>query len=318
MKQGREARTVANIHPTNGLCLRFHSKAELTFFYSSIVEVRKTALARPEITGCITYGVVLEASEAILLDVWQLLWLFSDKSDRSSNALLSSMLVHFKSELMDSSSSIGSSAEEEVCLRKSNKRKSGKPNEDIIKGGIDGIQEGTLIHLTGLSYLPLFNDYIKAFPVIAFFTGTWCGPAREMNDLVIELSDYYITLTFIKIDLPLENHSEISKFMTHFNIRELPTFLFFYEGKQVYKLVGAFPDELIHLTHRLCMRQTLLRIKGLKAEIANSKDPFHLHKLREDLSKAEADAGPELELYKSTRVLEVEEKKKVEDKRFDH
>ncbi|MCO5551447.1 hypothetical protein L7F22_004950 [Adiantum nelumboides] len=211
----------------------------------------------------------------------------------------------FQAEMVNSSSSIGSS-DDEVCLKKRVKRKkSEQPNEDITKGGIDGIQEGTLVHFTGLSCLPLFNAYIKAFPVVAFFTGTWCGPAREMNDLVVELSDHYITLTFIKIDLPLQNHSEISKFMTHFRIRELPTFLFYYEGKQVYKLVGAFPDELMHLTHCLCTRQTLLRIKGLKVEIAKAKDPSLLQRLREDLSRAEASAGAELELYKPTKVLEV-------------
>ncbi|KAH7421593.1 hypothetical protein KP509_13G065000 [Ceratopteris richardii] len=128
-----------------------------------------------------------------------------------------------------------------------------------------------------------------------------------MNNLMIELSEYYLTLTFIKFDLPVENN-DLSGFMTQMGILELPTFIFYYHGKQVFRLVGAFVDELVHLTHSLYTRQILTYFRDLNREIhgamLTSQDQSVVEDLRDELCRIANGVGNDLWMYESIGLLQ--------------
>lgn len=67
------------------------------------------------------------------------------------------------------------------------------------------------------------------------FGAEWCPPCRAMNPVLEKLSDdYKETVVIGKVNV--DDHPGIT---SHFGVRNLPTFLFFKEGKPVNRIVGA-------------------------------------------------------------------------------
>lgn len=81
-----------------------------------------------------------------------------------------------------------------------------------------------------------FNDYISSDkPLVIDFWATWCGPCRMISPILDELSTTYNDkVTIVKCDV-----EEADSVAAQFGIRNVPTLLFFKDGKQVDKLVGA-------------------------------------------------------------------------------
>ena len=73
------------------------------------------------------------------------------------------------------------------------------------------------------------------------FWAVWCGPCRIVAPIVEQLADEYAgQLTVGKLDVDSNQRSAIQ-----FNVRSIPTILFFKEGKVVDQVIGAVPRAVL-------------------------------------------------------------------------
>lgn len=71
--------------------------------------------------------------------------------------------------------------------------------------------------------------------VLVDFWAEWCGPCRMVAPILDELAEEYegqVTIAKLNVD---ENRQS----STRFNIRSIPTLLFFKDGAQVEQIIGA-------------------------------------------------------------------------------
>jgi|SRR5215213_9752858 len=69
------------------------------------------------------------------------------------------------------------------------------------------------------------------------FWAVWCGPCRMVAPIVEQLAEEYAgQVTVGKLDV--DNNQRTA---TQFNVRSIPTILFFREGKVVDQVIGAVP-----------------------------------------------------------------------------
>ena len=78
-------------------------------------------------------------------------------------------------------------------------------------------------------------------PALVDFWAEWCGPCRIIGPIVEDLSEEYEGKAIIgKVNV--DNNSEIS---AKYGIRNIPTILFFKDGKEVDKQVGVVPKDTL-------------------------------------------------------------------------
>lgn len=87
-----------------------------------------------------------------------------------------------------------------------------------------------------------FESYKNGeLPLVVDFGATWCGPCRMVAPIIEELAkEYDGKLVVGKCDV-----EEADDVAMEFGIRNIPSILFFKEGKVVDKLVGAVPKAKI-------------------------------------------------------------------------
>jgi thioredoxin 1 len=97
----------------------------------------------------------------------------------------------------------------------------------------------SIVHITDSN----FNEEVvnSSIPVIIDFWAPWCGPCQMMGPVFEEISkDYEGKLKFVKVNT--ENNSNIS---SQFNITGIPALIITKQGKEVNRLVGFMPKEIL-------------------------------------------------------------------------
>ena len=79
------------------------------------------------------------------------------------------------------------------------------------------------------------------------FWAVWCGPCRIVAPIVEQLADEYVgKVTVGKLDVDSNQRTA-----TQYNVRSIPTILFFKEGKVVDQVIGAVPRAALESKIRL-------------------------------------------------------------------
>ena len=83
-----------------------------------------------------------------------------------------------------------------------------------------------------------FQDFTGAAGLSMIdFWATWCGPCRIVAPIVEQLADEYAGQVSVgKLDVDANQRSA-----TQYNVRSIPTILFFKAGKVVDQVIGAVP-----------------------------------------------------------------------------
>lgn len=80
-----------------------------------------------------------------------------------------------------------------------------------------------------------------SLPLMVDFWATWCGPCRMMSPTIAELAEQYAGKVVVgKCDVEEEEDLAME-----YKIRNIPTILFFKDGKVVDKQVGATPKQVL-------------------------------------------------------------------------
>jgi thioredoxin 1 len=94
---------------------------------------------------------------------------------------------------------------------------------------------GTALHTTDADFKTDVLD--SKIPVMVDFWAEWCPPCRMVAPVLEELAKEYDG----KLRIAKLNVDENQRVSADFNVRSMPTFLFFKNGQVVKQLVGASP-----------------------------------------------------------------------------
>lgn len=84
-----------------------------------------------------------------------------------------------------------------------------------------------------------FREEIKNGVTLVDFFATWCGPCKMLSPVIDEIaSEMEGKAVVVKVD-----SDQLGELCAEYNIRLLPTLVFFKDGKEVDKIVGVAEKE---------------------------------------------------------------------------
>ena len=85
-----------------------------------------------------------------------------------------------------------------------------------------------------------FESYKKGnLPLVVDLWATWCGPCKMIGPIISELANDYDGKIIVG-KCNIEDNEDVA---IEYGVRNIPTILFFKNGKLVDKFVGAAPKE---------------------------------------------------------------------------
>ncbi len=83
------------------------------------------------------------------------------------------------------------------------------------------------------------NNSGKTIAVIDFYA-EWCMPCLMVAPILEELAGKFKNIRFARINV--DENKELS---SRFNIASIPTLIIFKDGKEVERIIGALPEEVL-------------------------------------------------------------------------
>ena len=92
-----------------------------------------------------------------------------------------------------------------------------------------------------------FENTMKTNPIVVVdFWAPWCGPCRTVGPVIEQLAaEYAGKVTFAKM-----NVDENQIIPSNFAIKSIPTIIVFHNGREVERIVGAYPKAHIEATFK--------------------------------------------------------------------
>jgi thioredoxin 1 len=103
-----------------------------------------------------------------------------------------------------------------------------------------GIKENKMAHAMEVTDANFTDEVLNStVPVLVDFWAEWCGPCKMIAPAVVELAkEYEGRAKVVKLDVD-SNYQTAGAY----DVRSIPTLLFFKNGKVVDKIVGAVPKQ---------------------------------------------------------------------------
>ena len=85
-----------------------------------------------------------------------------------------------------------------------------------------------------------FDELIKSGTVVVDFFADWCMPCIMMAPVIDELSEKIKDMKFAKVNV--DDNQVLSK---KFGVMSIPTIIVFKEGKEIDRITGSLPSEVL-------------------------------------------------------------------------
>tara|TARA_Y100000310_G_scaffold306787_1_gene348242 strand:- start:8871 stop:9203 length:333 start_codon:yes stop_codon:yes gene_type:complete len=102
-------------------------------------------------------------------------------------------------------------------------------------------QTDSQMEVTDEEFKDIINNSHKV--VVVDFYAEWCMPCLMISPIIDELSEKMKEVKFVKMNL-----DENQKLAQSLNVSSIPCIIFFKEGEEVDRIVGAQPQEAIEET----------------------------------------------------------------------